>query len=259
MMKVVVVSSTRAVARPDGRWRMTDYLKIIHGGKNPYEGFDHTKYELDLQGWCNPDFFKKMIKQVRPKTIIEVGSWKGKSAIAMAEALKSERLNDSKIICVDTFLGATEFIAKEDEDPKRGLRRINGYPTIYYQFLANVVKSGHQDMIIPFPQTSTNAARFFGGWGMIQFDLAFIDGSHEYEDVSSDLYNYYPLLSKDGIMCGDDYCEYWNGVREAVNEFKENETGCDLALESYDNGPGQAQSDYWILTPDSHQLVFPGI
>ena len=224
---------------------MTDYKKIIHGGKDPYEGFDHTKYELDLQGWCNPEFFKKMIKKHRPKTIIEVGTWKGKSAIAMAEALKSEGLKDSKIICVDTFLGATEFIAKEDEDPKRGLRRVNGYPTIYYQFMANVVKTGHQDMIIPFPQTSTNAARFFS-YGSDEFDMIFIDGSHEYDDVVDDLDNWSALLRDGGVLCGDDYCEYWDGVRQAVDELRDF-SDFTLTTSMYDNGTDQPPSDYWVL------------
>jgi hypothetical protein len=110
------------------------------------------------------------------------------------------------------------------------------------------VKTGHQDVIVPFPQTSTNAARFFSHWGEVEFDMAFIDGSHEEEDVADDLDGYEVLLSDRGFMCGDDYCEYWDGVRKAVDNFAEY-SSYELKTEHYDNGQGVPPSDYWILTP----------
>lgn len=38
-----------------------------------------------------------------------------------------------------------------------------------------------------------------------RFDIIFIDGNHEYKYVLDDLLNYYPLVAKGGVICGDDF------------------------------------------------------
>jgi len=49
------------------------------------------------------------------------------------------------------------------------------------------------------------------------FGLVYIDGGHTYEGVKKDLNAWYPKVSKDGIICGDDIG--WAGVKQAVDEF----------------------------------------
>jgi len=160
--------------------------------------------------------------------VIEVGSWKGASAIHMARRLEDLGLG-AEIVCVDTWLGAIEFLDnKEDLDRYVSLRLRHGYPTVYYQFLANVVKTGFQNVITPFPQTSLIAARWLRKHN-VQAQLIYIDGSHEEEDVLSDLTHYWPVLAPDGIMFGDDFNEAWPGVRSAVRAFCEL-YGCELVV-----------------------------
>ena len=119
------------------------------------------------------------------KFIIEVGSWKGASAVTMADALKAEGL-DGRILCVDTWLGALEFWS-DQSDPQRfrALECKHGFPSVYYRFLANICHRGHQQRIVPFPLPSTAAAL----WLMrtdLRADLIYLDGSHEEEDVYQD-------------------------------------------------------------------------
>ena len=160
----------------------------------------------------------------------------------MADSCMMHRL-DTEIVCVDTWLGATEFWT-DHSDPKRyqslGLK--NGYPTVYYQFLANVFKTGHQDHITPFPQSSLNAARFLAK-NEVKVDMVYLDGSHEYDDVLSDITAYWPLIRSGGVMVGDDYCEYWQGVIDAVTDYFGGE-GVHVETETWTNEEG-APSDYW--------------
>lgn len=182
----------------------------------------------DYQGWNGTDpVFEKLITSIKPAVVVEVGTWKGQSVLHMADICKKLGIN-TKFYCVDTWLGATEFWTSMMESAERDLKLINGYPSVYYQFLSNVVHRGHEDAILPVPNTSANGYRILKYLG-IQPDLVYVDGSHEEEDVTSDLNMYWDLLKEGGIMFGDDY-RYWHGVRQAVNNFS-NSKGISFRVE----------------------------
>lgn len=189
-------------------------------GKNIYENFDDSKFLLDKQGWGGKRaWFTSVVKSMKPELIIEVGTWKGQSAITMAKALKEN--GSGKIICVDTWLGSPEHWFSKKEDRKPHLRLKDGYPGLFYQFLANVKKEKLQEQVIPLPNTSINAAKMIGEHLALKADLIYIDGAHEEEQVAVDLRMYWKLLKKGGVMVGDDYA--WTGVKKAADSFaKEN-------------------------------------
>lgn len=184
----------------------------------------------DPQGWGSEHrVFSDLVATTRPEVIIEVGTWKGASAITMAKACQSEGLN-TKIYCVDTWLGAVEFWTDFAHTPERNLMQKNGYPSIYYQFLSNVVHAGLQDIIIPIPNTSAIATKILKAMG-VKAQLIYIDGSHDYEDVKADIRAYRELLAPGGIMFGDDF-KHFADVERAVKEEVKN-------FEVIDN-------NYWI-------------
>jgi hypothetical protein len=186
--------------------------------EDPYAGFRCTDYPLDLSGWGSEDpNFELMIAQVRPKLIIEVGSWKGASAINMARMLQRYAI-PGHILCVDTWLGGLEVWVRQD-NPKYydALNIKNGYPSIYYQFLANVLHTGLEQYITPFPQTSQIAARWLRQHE-VRADLIYLDASHDDEDLYLDLVKYWELLNPRGAIFGDDF-DLWASVREAVVRF----------------------------------------
>jgi hypothetical protein len=195
-----------------------DLMSKIHK-VNPYIGFKLSEYPLALDGWHSEDpIFKEIINEIKPKLIIEVGTWKGASAIYMASYLREIGLN-SKILCIDTWLGSVDFWGDQDDPEKyMGLSLVNGYPTVYYQFLANVLHKGLQDYIIPFPQTSLEAWRWLE-LNEIKADLCYIDASHNQDDVYNDLNNYWDILNPGGALYGDDYDQYWPTVKSAVDDF----------------------------------------
>lgn len=157
----------------------------------------------EVQGWNSTHpAFAEVIGEVRPKTIIEVGSWRGASAIHMARLAP-----EAKIYCVDTWLGSFEHI-------KDGWIQFGGRPNLYNQFLENIDHLGEH--VTPICLPSNIAAKVFAHKKMTA-DLVYIDGSHEYEDVKADLKNYWPLVNSGGVMFGDDWD--WPDVRKAVEEF----------------------------------------
>lgn len=192
---------------------------------------------LDLQGWHGTsDVFKTLIEKTKPSIIIEAGTWKGQSAVTMANHVKNLNLQ-TRIYCVDTWLGALEFWSDDpniNNKEERNLLQKNGYPQIYYQFLSNVVHSGVQDIILPFPSTTLIAARYFKRKN-VKAELIYIDASHDEEDVYADLRNYYDLLSDGGIMFGDDI--HWHGLENAVRYFC-NEKGLSYTVE---------EDNFWII------------
>lgn len=191
---------------------------------------------LDLSGWNgNHSIFSRLIEKTKPTTIIEVGTWKGQSAINMARYIKEKNYN-IKIFCVDTWLGSTEFWTVDKSTKIRDLRLKNGYPQVYYQFLSNVIHSCVQDIILPFPNTSYVGYQYFLTYKQLA-ELIYIDASHEEEEIYRDLCNYSNLLTDNGIIFGDDYTEYWPGVKNAVNKFVQKEK---KNLEIVDN-------QYWVI------------
>lgn len=187
-------------------------------GTSPYQDLVDGAGTASPQGWGqhNP-IFEHLIDEFRPHLIIEVGTWLGASAIRMAGMLR-ERGLDATIVCVDTWLGSA--IHWRTAEYRAQLDLHNGYPRLYHAFLANVAAAGHQDIIVPIPQTAENASRMLADLGL-KADMIYIDGDHEGTAVYTDLANYWPLLREGGIMFGDDFVAEWPGVVQAVRLFAE--------------------------------------
>lgn len=188
-----------------------EITESIYAGFNPLEE--------DSRGWNSRGvIFEQLIQKVSPSVIVEVGSWKGASAITMCKALQKLNL-DCKIYCVDTWLGAEEFWTHLSHTEERDLMLSHGYPQIYYQFLSNIVHSGFQRYVLPLPLPSNIAINVLS-YKKVMAELIYVDGSHAYEDVKADITNYLKILRPKGIMFGDDYGA-WPGVRKAVQETLE--------------------------------------
>lgn len=196
----------------------TDLAGMLHP-VSPYEGFDASRHPYDPQGWNGDSpLFARLIGELNPGLVIEIGSWKGQSAIHMASEM-AKRRGDCQLLCVDTWLGSFDWWLQPSRSPRAQMGLRHGYPTLYYQFLANIVHAGLQDVVVPFPATSTIAARVLIARG-VKADLVYVDGSHEENDVYMDIVYYWHTLRPGGVMFGDDYRpEYYPGVVRAVAAF----------------------------------------
>lgn len=175
--------------------------RMLFDSHDPYEGI--SPGSLDLQGWAShSEVFRDVINEIKPKLIIEVGTWKGASAIHMA-SLCSELKEHCEIVCVDTFLGSFENWLDRETNYVHQLLA-NGRPQLYETFLGNVVLSGFSEVITPFPIDSVNAAQVFSRLGVIA-DMIYIDAGHAYENVAQDLRLFKEILRPGGVLVGDDW------------------------------------------------------
>ena len=137
--------------------------------------------------------------------ILEVGSWLGKTAIAMADAS-----HHSKVHCVDTWQGSPSDVTG-DLAVAAG-----GGNAVYAKFLENIGE--RLDKTI-FPWRGTSVEQSRKAWPK-KFDIIFIDAEHTYEALKDDILGWWPHLADDGVMIGHDFgVQGYEGVGKAVREI----------------------------------------
>ena len=114
-------------------------------------------------------------------TLVEVGSWKGRSTTAICEALE---VHGGRLIAVDTFQG----------DPSTGIADVQR------EFHTNTARFAR--MIDVIVGDSVDAAREVADGSV---DCVFLDARHTYEAVVLDIGTWASKLREGGIMCGHDY------------------------------------------------------
>jgi len=117
----------------------------------------------------------------------------------------------------------------------------HGYPAVYRHWLANVLHYRVEDLVVPVPQTSLLAAKYFLA-ANVRADLVYIDASHEELDVLDDMRHYFHVLrGPRSAMVGDDW--NWPTVRAAVTTFAQ--TYCASGVAAVDVQP--PPSPKWVL------------
>lgn len=196
----------------------TAIVERLHRGVDPLQGFPPNLIKVDLQGWNSEHpYLLRAIEEVGANLILELGVWKGRSVIFMAQELQRREL-DAAVIAVDTWLGSREHWVRDHHFPHLGL--MHGHPTLYLQFLGNILHTGVQDYVVPLPLDSLNAALVIRHFQIVP-GVIHLDGGHEYETVLADLNAWWPVLSPGGVFIGDDYYTdgQWPGVIQAYGDF----------------------------------------
>jgi predicted O-methyltransferase YrrM len=193
-----------------------DFRKAVFRDKSPYDGIDPKDYPDDVKGWGSRDqTLETVIDIVKPKLILEIGSWKGASAIFMGECTKKRNL-DTEIVAVDPHVGSAGlWLFNQDAMHVTQAQECGTYNLL----LSNVVRAGLQDTITPFRATSSVATSIMKHKGL-QPDLVYIDGSHEVDDVQADINHVMRVAHNDTVIVCDDYDHpRIQGVSHAVANF----------------------------------------
>ena len=193
--------------QPDRIRAMKEPIPLL--GPEIYGGIEEKGFSEDIfTGWHSTlPFIKQVVDLANPQVIVEVGTWKGGSAIHMAS------LCTAHIYCVDHWLGGCDHITAECAFRQGVHRDRHGWPGIYYQFLQNVKSRGLERRITPVPMMTTDGAALLSAHH-VRADLIYIDADHHKEPCKADILAYRPLLRPGGIMFGDDF--YLGDVKDAV-------------------------------------------
>jgi len=120
-------------------------------------------------------------------TIVEIGSFKGRSTTCLAYGVKGSAKH---IFAIDTF---------EGNDKDFG-RKASYYDT----FLANLTGNGLSSYVTALRGISSEVGKT---WRR-PIDLLFIDGGHEYEDVLTDFETFYPYVVPGGLVAFHDVHDF---------------------------------------------------
>ena len=198
---------------PDTRTSLREFVRSLELDAAPAR-FDAKAVGADMQGWGSQSpLFAQVIDRIKPCEIVEVGTWKGASAIHMANLAKAHQ-PDVVVLCIDTWLGSMQHW--DFDDVRRDLDREHGFPRVYHHFLANVVTSGLKDHVFGLPLSSLTAAELLLKRG-VQADMIYIDAGHAEREVFMDIDAFWPVLRPGGTMIGDDFS--WPEVQRAVHRF----------------------------------------
>ncbi|MDQ1912297.1 class I SAM-dependent methyltransferase [Paenibacillus sp. GD4] len=143
-----------------------------------------------------------MLAERIPGSIVEIGSYKGKSTLALA--MSSLRLTKAKktVYAIDPF-SSNGIIGKN----------------YYKAFRKNMKNAGVKQYVVPIKRLSHEAYNDFP----VPIAQLFIDGNHEYDMVKQDISIYVPKVSQGGYIAFHDYNQSkFPGVKHAVDELLQN-------------------------------------
>lgn len=167
-----------------------------------------------IPGWMSEMELKWLIEQASTRrTVIEIGSWKGRSTKAMALSVLGV------VYAVDHWLeGASPSAPRRTVDHDWVEATMRGSKAIMNEFHINLADEIISRKCISTGKSSQESI------GMVKdlldgrkADMVFIDGDHEYAEVKRDIELYRPLLAEGGLLCGHDYP--WPGVWKAATEL----------------------------------------
>ena len=77
-------------------------LDQLFFGRDPLKDFPRERFPTDLQGWHSEHpYLARVIRDVRPKIVVEVGVLKGASVVTLANEIQRLGL-DAVVIAIDT-------------------------------------------------------------------------------------------------------------------------------------------------------------
>ncbi|MDD2482680.1 MAG: class I SAM-dependent methyltransferase [Candidatus Shapirobacteria bacterium] len=171
---------------------------------NPKFEYEAIFPDLDWP-WAGHKYFAyDLVRNIKPKTIVELGTHKGTSFFSMCQAVKDEQL-DCNLYAIDSWEGDKQA-GFYDNTVLNEVKEIKD--KFYKSLKINLIKKYFDDALLEFEDNS--------------IDLLHIDGLHTYEAVRHDFNNWISKVKKDGIVMFHDIAEKKEdfGVYKLWDELK---------------------------------------
>ena len=162
---------------------------------------DVEGYLSDDEAWALYVAARRCTTVARDPRVVEIGSYKGRSTIAIASAL------------AESGRGSLVSIDPHKPTGKASYAREHGELDTLAEFQQNVARAGVAAYVTSIQATSREARSTYDGRPI---DMLFVDGSHDYEDVLADIDAWAPLLAAGAIAAFND--PYGPGVNRALRE-----------------------------------------
>jgi predicted O-methyltransferase YrrM len=149
--------------------------------------YDIEKRANAIYGWLYPDELAWLAWNATWRfSILDIGTFYGKSAMMLSNTA-------GVVYTVDVADGISrDGLEMPSQDEHRRIIETN---------LSEEIKSGK---IVPLYGDSIEMTTYFKECG-ITFDMVWIDGSHNYEQVAAEIRTYRPMMQEYGVICGHDY------------------------------------------------------
>lgn len=147
---------------------------------------EHSKHPTDIHQHLLTLY--NLVTQLGAKKVLELGVNTGESTIALLEAVAA---TDGRLTSVDI----------QDLPNTRPMLEKYGLTGRWDFHMMDDLKFGAE-----WPKDQ-------------QFDLIFVDTSHQYEQTKKEIELFEPLLRPGGIMVFHDTVSYYDGVQKPINQF----------------------------------------
>ena len=173
-----------------------------------------------------------------PGDLVEVGSWHGRSALVLGDAV---RATHGVVHCIDLFprredwyrnadgtwsfqvrIGGETFGAYQQQtvwaEPfaQRVATLYDAVPDVHAEFQARMTAAGLQSIVRAHRGTSATFLRDVGP--AFRCRLAFLDGDHGYDAVRADIEHLAPRVVPGGWLVFDDAFSGYEGVDRAIRD-----------------------------------------
>ena len=164
----------------------------------------------EIQGWLDYEeadllicsVLKACMELKPPHNIVEVGSYHGKSTVLLGSVVKAFSPT-SKVYAIDPHEGVVSAI-------NQGVQSL---PPSLYMFKMNIANAGLSEIIELIKDCSFNVS-----WEK-PISFIFIDGLHDYANVSRDFRHFAKFIRPGGYVAFHDYANHYPGVITFVNEI----------------------------------------
>ncbi|MGU3495490.1 class I SAM-dependent methyltransferase [Xanthobacteraceae bacterium A53D] len=165
-----------------------------------------------VPGWLEPAeallLHDLAARQHRLGRCVELGSYQGRSALALASALPA----GESLLCVDTFAGSAEHQPGQAYFNPATLTADGAVSTLS-AFHRHVRAAGLTERVETWVMPTTTAASRFSG----SVALLFVDADHSYAAIVADVEAWRPHLAPDAVLVLHDVGDWEGPTRHAAD------------------------------------------